>query len=267
MQAVWETLQTRYKGMVIAPCAAYCFNLLFGEITNASSVTPATVFATTHTQYWRNCSLPKSVLERYQLHECTAVRQLQRAGKNRWKAALLVGISLLGFQTAMQMAVVDDHFKNMVLLDKDKRGRDPAVDVVQPFKNVKTWADLQLHVNLLEPVANALDNDQGDMPGIGSVYAPFLRLLTYFQWFKYPATPAGAGLKAYCLLVLQQRRTYLVRPVNIFAYLLDPRHVDSSDMPTNAAIQDAMDFLVELEKAHDLRLAMRASGITTESQR
>lgn len=188
--------------MVIAPCAAHRLDLLFGDITRHSSVTIATVFSATLSQYWRNRSLPKSPLERIELHEYTAVRQLQRAGMTRWTSAPLVAISLLRTQTATQKAVIYDQFKNIVLLDADRRGRDAAAEEVQLVKSDKMWAELQLYVNLLEPGANALHDGQGDKPGILSVHASFLTLFTHYQSLKYPANPAGAGLKAHCLLVL-----------------------------------------------------------------
>lgn len=266
MQAVWEKLQTRYKGIVIVPCAAHCFDLLFGDITKHPVIAPATVFSASLSHYWRNRALPKANLERIQMEEYKAVRQLQRVGVTRWKTALLVAVSLLKTQTAMQKAVVDDQFKNVVLKDKDKRARDAAADTVQLVKDDKKWADLQAYVDLLAPVANTLDAGQGDTPGVGSVYSSFLKLNTHFQSFKYPATAAGAHLKAHCLAVLQRRRIYLLRPVHILAFLLDPRHVDSTNVPTDEEMQSAMDLLVELVEIHDTRLAMRASGKTADSE-
>lgn len=137
MQAVWEKLQTRYKDIVIVPCAAHCFDLLFGDITKHPVIAPATVFSASLSHYWRNRSLPKAILERIQMQEYKAVRQLQSVGVTRWKTALLVAVSLLKTQTAMQKAVVDDQFKNVVLKDKDKRARDAAADNVQLARTTK----------------------------------------------------------------------------------------------------------------------------------
>ncbi|KAK1865335.1 hypothetical protein I4F81_007868 [Pyropia yezoensis] len=255
MQAVLEKLQTRYKGIVIVPCAAHCFDLLFGDITKHPVIAPATVFSASLSHYWRNRSLPKVTLERIQMQEYKAVWQLQSVGVTRRKTALLVSVSLLKTQTAMQEAVVDDQFKNVVLKDKDKPGKDD-----------KSWADLQAYVDPMAPVANALDPGQGDTPGVGSVYSSFLKLDTHFQSFKYHATAAGARLKAHCLAVLQRRRIYWLRLVHILDFLLDPRHVDSTNAPTNEEMQSAMDLLVKLAEIHDMRLAMRANGKTADSE-
>lgn len=98
------------------------------------------------------------------------------------------------------------------------------------------------------------------------MYSSFLKLDTHFQSFKYHATAAGARLKAHCLAVLQRRRIYLLRPVHILDFLSDPRHVDSTNVPTDEEMQSAMDLLVELAEIHDMRLAMRASGKTADSE-
>lgn len=90
MQAVWEKLQTSYKGSVVVPCAAHCFDLLFGDITKHPVIAPATVLLASLSHYLRSRWLPEAILERIQLQEYKAVRQLQRVGVTRWKSALLV---------------------------------------------------------------------------------------------------------------------------------------------------------------------------------
>ena len=90
-------------------------------------------------QFWRNKSTPKSILERIQVQEYGTTRQMQRTGVTRWKSQLLVSDALLRTQTAMQKAVVDDVFKNEVLKDKDAKARKAAAEASALVKNDALW--------------------------------------------------------------------------------------------------------------------------------
>jgi len=176
MQGVWWQLQERFPWMVVVPCAAYCFDLLFGDISKHLYLTKDTIFCTTLSQFWRNKFMPNAILERLQKDEYGSVRQMQRTGVTSWKSELLVADALLKTQTTIQKSVVYDRFRKIVLKDKNKTVREAAAEVVDLVKNDGMWARLKIYVDLLRPVALALDAGHGNNLGVGSFCASFCSL-------------------------------------------------------------------------------------------
>ena len=75
---------------------------------------------------------------------------------------------------------------------------------------------------------------------MGSVFGSFSTLEKHLTSFMYPESPVGAQLKHHCLVKLQYRRSYLLRPAHVLAYLLDPRYLGAPNQPTQDEIESAM---------------------------
>lgn len=166
----------------------------------------------------------------------------------------------------MQKAVVDDLFKSEILKDKDPRVQQAAAEASDLVKNDGLWSSLDTYVALMSPVAKVLDPVQGDLRGVGVVYAFFTRLLKHYSSFPFPGDEAGKQLKAHCLRMLQQGRAYLMRPIHLLGYLLDPRYVHDTAYPTDEEIKGASDVIRQLARAHDVRSEMLARGTHVDSE-
>lgn len=66
--------------------------------------------------------------------------------------------------------------------------------------------------------------------------------------------------------MLQQWRTYLLRPVHLLGYLLDPRYVDDTSYPMDEEDEGDIELILELARSHDVRTGMRASCTVIESE-
>lgn len=183
MQSVWARLQEQYPWLVVVPCAAHVFDLLFKDITKHASFSEVSKFCITISQLFRKRHLPKAILERIQVQEYQSVQQLQRTGASQWKSELIVVEAVLKSQTALQKTVVDNEFKTQVMTDKDPRARQAAAEVSEYVKNDALWEKAKLYAALMRPVTKALDAGQGDVPGVGAVYTSFLRLQKHFTNF------------------------------------------------------------------------------------
>ena len=151
-------------------------------------------------------------------------------------------------------------FKNEVLKDKDAKARKAAAEASALVKNDALWSQLQLLADLLRPVATALDKGQADGSGMGSVFGSFFTLEKHLTSSKYPETPVGAQLKNHCLVKLQYRRSYLLRPAPVLAYLLDPRYLGAPNQPTQDEIESAMVLMHKLASSEDECRALAAGG-------
>lgn len=191
MQSVWAKLQEAFPWLVVVLCAAHVFDLLFKDVNKFAGVSPTATSCTGRSQFFRNRRLTEAILERILLQEYQAVRQLQRTGATRWKSELLVSDALLKTQTAMQKAVVDGVFKSEILKDEDPRLRQAAAELSDLLKNDVLLRSLETYVALMSPVPKVLDAGQGDLPGVGVVYASFTRLLKHFSTFPFPGDEAG----------------------------------------------------------------------------
>jgi len=88
--------------MLMVPCAAHRFDLLFSDLCKYGALADAVAFCNQMTQYWRNHNLPKMVLARCQRAEYDGkVIQLQRPATTRWKSQLVAALSLADTQDAM----------------------------------------------------------------------------------------------------------------------------------------------------------------------
>lgn len=65
-------------------------------------------------------------------------------------------------------------------------------------------------------------------------------------------------------MMLQRRRSYLLRPVHVLAYLLDRHYVDSTNMPGESELGEATYLMMELARAHDVRAEMRSNELDKE---
>lgn len=79
-------------------------------------------------QYWSLHSLPKSILERYQLAEYGRTLRLQSPGATRWDSEKLAAEMLLKTQDAMETAVADAVFKRECLVSGNFEQPKPAAD-------------------------------------------------------------------------------------------------------------------------------------------
>jgi len=210
--------------------------------------------------------MPKSIPERIQVQEHGSTWQMQRTAVTRWKSQLLVSDALLRTQTAMQKAVVDDVFKNEVLKDKDAKARKWAAEASALVNNDALWSQLQLLAELLRQVATALYEGQADGSAMGSVFGSFFTLEKHLTSFKYPETPVGAQLKHHCLVNLQHRRSYLLRPAHVLSYLLDPRYSGAPNQPTQDKIKSAMVLMHKLASSEEERRALVAGGHVSMDQ-
>jgi len=266
MRAVWDLLPGTYPWLLIIPCAAHCFNLLFKYLIKHRALTPAANFCNSQSQFWRSKAMPRAILERIQVQEYGHTLHLQRAGFTRWTSTQLVAEALLRMQTAIQKTVVDDVIKNEVLKDKYMQARKAAADVADMATSDSQWEALQVLADLLRPIATALDKGPANNSGMGSVFASFFHLDKHFATFKFPLNLLGTQLKAYCCAKLHQRRSYLLRHSHELACLLDPRVQDAADQPTQVELQSAMELMEKLASSEYNRKALVAAGITSLDQ-
>lgn len=256
MQAVWALLVEKYPWLQVLPCASHCLDLLLADLSKNPLLAKGLLFCNAMTQFWRHHSLPKQILERCQVAEYKAVRQLQRPGSTRWKSQVTAAKSLLLTQAAMEKAAVDTAFREQCLRSPATAQRDAAKEAVKQIQDEQNWEALELVKTLLEPVAISLDVGQVNTGGLGMVMRSFFLMSKHFVTFKYPSTDEGRRLKSHCLSSLEQRRTYLLRPIHTLAYLLDPRFCQAVDQPSQQEVAAAVDLMLNLAAAHDTRLAL-----------
>eukprot|EP00170_Pyropia_yezoensis_P002244 contig_9368_g2248 len=135
MRAVWGRLQEEYPWMLMVPCAAHCFDLLFSYLCKYGALADAVAFCNHMTQYWRNHNLPKMILERCQRSEYDGkVIQIQRPAATRWKSQLLAASSLADTQDAMEKAVVDAAFKSQCLRTGTTEQRGAAEEAAKAVR-------------------------------------------------------------------------------------------------------------------------------------
>lgn len=264
MRALWDLLQDRYPWMLMLPCAAHAFNLLFGDICKNAFVSRSLEFCNNMHLFCRNQGFPKATLERCQVAEYGRVIQLQRPGDTRWKSQYTAAESLLKTQCAMEKAVVDAVFKRECINGGSAEQRRSVAKAVLAVKNETNWEELRTVAQLLKPLAVALDNGQSDGIGIGRVRDAFFQLQAHFINFAYPQTSERMLLKQHVLKSLTERRTYSLRPIHNLAYMLDPRFVGRTDQLTNNEVRDAFELLKSMAAAHDVKLALEIHRCSQE---
>eukprot|EP00170_Pyropia_yezoensis_P004318 contig_17666_g4330 len=217
------------------------------------------------TQYWRQHSLPKSVLERCQRSEYGQYLQLQRPGDTRWKSQHDAAEALLETEVAMEKAVVDSVFKNECVSSGTTEQRKAAVEAAPAVKDDKNWTELAMVAQMLGPLANALDAGQSNEHGLGKVRSALFRLQDHFGTFKYPIS-AGPTLKQHVMKSFLDRKRYTLRPIHSLAYIRDPRYMDNPRQPGTTELARALDLLKSLAAAHDVKLASASRKLTTEDE-
>ena len=266
MQAVWAALQLKYPWLVVLPCAGHGYNLLLADLSKHTLLAKGLTFCNNMTQFWRHHSTPKQILERCQTVEYGSVRQLERPVATRWKSQVTAAESLYKTQTAIEKAAVDGNFRALCLRSPTASQREAAAAAVMQIKDEANWDALKLVVDLLKPVAKALDVAQRDGGGLGLVMHSFFLMDEHFTNFQFPMTTAGRQLKTHSLSCLSRRRSYLLRPVHTLAYLLDPRFSRAACQPSGAEVGEAVARLKSLAEAHDTRAALCAARETAETK-
>lgn len=265
MKAFWDLLKARFPWLVIIPCASHCLDPLFADIWKHPVSGRSMLFVSSMTQYWRQHSLPKSVLERCQRSEYGQYLQLQRPGDTRWKSQHDAAEALLETEVAMEKAVVDSVFKNECVSSGTTEQRKAAVEAAPAVKDDKNWTELAMVAQMLGPLANALDAGQSNEHGLGKVRSALFRLQDHFGTFKYPIS-AGPTLKQHVMKSFLDRKRYTLRPIHSLAYIRDPRYMDNPRQPGTAELARALDLLKSLAAAHDVKLALASRKLTTEDE-
>lgn len=258
MKAVWDLLEARFPWILTIPCSGHCFDLLTADIAKHPDVAGILSFCNSMTQYFKNHSFPKAVLERCQMNEYKHTIQLQRPGDTRWKSQRTAAAVLLKTQGAMEKAVVDATFKRECLQSGSSEQRKAAMDAARAVKDDRNWEQLKMVVELLEPLAMSLDNAQSDGRGLAMVRSAFFRLRAHFSSFSYPLAAGRSLLRQHVLKCVVDREHYTLRPVHTLAYLLDPRYIDRPDQPDNAELARGLGLLLSMATAHDIKLALEA---------
>lgn len=182
--------------MLTIPCSGQCFDLLILDVCKHAGVARALEFVNNMTQYFKNHAFHKATLERCQKAEYNGLTvQLQRPGDTRWKSQNTAATFLLKTQSAMEKAVVDATFKRECLTLATTEQQKAAADASRAVKNNANWSQLQMVVDLLEPLANSLDNGQSDGRGHAMVRSAFFRLHAHCTSFAYPTSSTRLLLK------------------------------------------------------------------------
>ncbi|KAK1866564.1 hypothetical protein I4F81_009080 [Pyropia yezoensis] len=266
MKAVWDLLEARFPWILTIPCSDHCFDLLVADIAKHPDVAGILSFCNSMTQYFKNHSFPKAVMERCQMSEYKQIIQLQRPGDTRWKSQQTAAAVFLKAQGAMEKAVVDATFKRECVQSRSSEQPKAALDAALAVKDERNWEQLKMVVELLEPLAMSLDNVQSDGRGLAMVHSAFLRLHAHFASFSYPSAAGRSLLRQHVLKCVVHRQHYTLRPMHTLAYLLDPRYIDMPDQPDSAELARGLGLLRSMASAHNIKLALAAHKCSHEDE-